>query len=410
MSKFIHMMSLKPMNPSCTVRNMQGAIKTVTVNGSTRLNISTQSLKRVLRTNLFEDPVVFKDCSIVHKFLAKMQNEGRMQITKYDEVGKAFCKVLNDIPYCAPDKPKSEDNGPSVYFDRKVLEAVLNDAVAFFNDVGEKEFVKKGGEAAAERAKAIYEAANVLPDRAMFGNMSTGSVVDGIYGAFRAAMVYSIDPLAGDIDDFVTTFRGTAGSNADDFFADVLNPYIAEQQAKPNADNLGSRELASNTVFASAAVMTDELLNNLMKHNSKSATPYTDEEAMKIARETTAQALIGYAKVNAGGHQRDMASETLPGIILITAGQYEQPYAACFDKPYTYDAYNNKSVMEQGIEHLAQFVADDAFYEHEVRRYVVLASQYAHLAPLFTEAGVTVLKNVRELSAAIQECYDWTLE
>ena len=102
------------------------------------------------------------------------------------------------------------------------------------------------------------------------------------------------------------------------------------------------------------------------------------------------------------GKQHSASSHPVPAI-------YYLEYIKDGDRRYPIDLSKvirntkDKSITEQGVERFLEFAKDETFREGEIHRYVMLSAGYKQYEKDFAEAGVTVIKNLKELKAVTEK-------
>lgn len=404
---------LKDSAPGCPVRDQNNNIKTVVVGGTTRVRKSSQSIKRPIREQLSEDEVIFANGSdLIHEYLTAYIDNGTFtgrDDKAYVNLAIAMNKALNTNYriYGAKKKDDSEKGDTLVSYDRRTLSAIFQVVVDLYNE-DPQAFQKKSLDAsvlteAVKRAKNAYHRLAMHPVKALCGLMATGGAAETFYGALYVGDAISVDIHAGDRDEFIARMMCNEVPEIEgDIFAPALNAWGKQENAKPNADNMNSFDIASNTFAAPSTVDVKLLYKNLCCHNKTAdETEFVSHEAAKeMTKRITLAWVKNFIMSQHAGKQRSNMDFTRPSFAMIGTHSSGQPVFPTYSKPLAYDGLTEKTVMSQAIEHVLNWVQDETFSFDPVQYYVLLSNEYSEYAEAFEKAGVKLIK-ARDLDTVI---------
>ena len=393
MGKFVSLSMLKNYSPSLVNRDDSGDAKQVVVGGVNRARISSQCLKRAVREDIGNRGITTAHLEdLVEQILSDECAKGTISESDIETIGKAVC--CEDVLNCDWSKrasktgEKKDDDGKGRTVNQvNMVEIGTVIKVAIENkDAKQKELVK-----------AIRNALNdvrISVDKAMFGTMATSGLIETVDGAVQVAQTFSIDEYIPEDDFIVAKF---SAENADDFdpFFGSYKKFENGNMRKTGSETLASSCLHSNTMLTCTSVNVTEL-----KRNLSSSIQHTASDVENIDSDV-AKSVCDYIETvittEPSAKQNAMSAHSVPAVVYIEViedGAVKYPQGS-FEKIVR--RTESDSVSEIGIRRIADFAADDTFRTGNIKKYVMLSAPYKNLEVMFTESGVTVIKNLNDL-------------
>jgi len=293
-------------SPANLNRDDLGAPKTCYFGGVLRSRISSQCIKRSIRTS-----EAFKALcgGIRTRQLAKLIAE---QVTGKADVKKRAAKILKECGI----NPKDENKSDMLVYTTK--EAIAQMAALLQNDAG-----KSDEKLAQEFGKLISERVAV-PDMALSGRMlETGVLEDTtVDAALQVAHAISTHEARPEVDYYVA---------ADDIPGDDAGAGFVDEAM-----------FASACFYKYFSIDWNQLVKNL-KGNEK------------LAAHTVGAFLRGAAMTNPTGKQNSFAAHNPPDGMLIEIKNTPISYANAFAKPV---AQGERDIISQSVAQLGQYVHD----------------------------------------------------
>lgn len=426
MSNFISVTMLKHQNPSLPNRGEDGYAKTCIVGGTMRARISSQCIKRAMRTTTnskqirsghFEDLVELlllskvdegiisnDDTNTIAITFTQKDTTGKKKkctktVTVFDALGEEISNLIGADwkKRASIDKTdnasENTDNGKG-----RTMEVIDPDEVAAIVDTVINDYIEKGKEKhfTADNAKNLrqvatlaYQQCGMSADKAFYGVMATDSVIETIYGAARFSHAYSVDEYAGDMDDWTASFDAGIYTDSDPYYGE-LNKFTNNRNKSLGATGMGSMSIYSNLMYSYMDVNIDQFYEHLSSGNEsvrKTAKGRTTDE--------TINRIMAFATSSPFAKQTSCVSLVPPTMLYIEVIESGQPITVCFDKAIKNTEHSN--ITEQAIRKINNHYADDTFRVGNIKRYVLLCREYKYLSNEFEENGVIVLNNLNDL-------------
>lgn len=406
MGKFVSLSMLKNYSPSLVNRDDSGDAKQVVVGGVNRARISSQCLKRTVREQLGNRGITTAHLEdLVEQILIDECSAGRISESDIDKLGKSICTLpmsgkppKDTVLSCCWDKRTSVNSDKNESKDEEKrdgnivnqinmleISAVVNAAIENRD--------KKQADLKKEVKKSL-ESVRISTDKAMFGTMATSGLIETVDGAVQVAQTFSIDEYIPEDDFIVAKF---SSENADDFdpFFGSYKKFEHDNMRKTGCETLASSCLHSNTMLTCTSVNVTEL-----KRNLSSSIQHTTIDVENIDSDV-AKSVCDYIETvittEPSAKQNAMSAHSVPSVVYIEViedGAVKYPQGS-FEKIVRRTEAD--SVSEIGIKRLAEFAADDTFRNGTIKKYVMLSAPYKSLECVFTESGVTVIKNLSNL-------------
>lgn len=393
MGKFVSLSMLKSYSPSLVNRDDSGDAKQVVVGGVNRSRISSQCLKRAVREEIGNRGITTAHLEdLVEQILIDECAKGTISESDIETIGKAVC--CEDVLNCDWSKRASK-NGEKKDDDGKGRTVNQVNMVEIGTVI--KAAIENKDEKQKELVKAIKNSLNnvrISIDKAMFGTMATSGVIETVDGAVQVAQTFSIDEYVPEDDFIVAKF---SAENADDFdpFFGSYKKFEHDNMRKTGCETLASSCLHSNTMLTCTSVNVTEL-----KRNLSSSIQHTVIDADDVDSDV-AKSVCDYIETvittEPSAKQNAMSAHSVPAVVYIEViedGAVKYPQGS-FEKIVR--RTENDSVSEIGIKRVAEFAADDTFRTGTIKKYVMLSAPYRKLEAMFTESGVTVIKNLSNL-------------
>lgn len=392
MGNFVSLSMLKNYSPSLVNRDDSDDAKQVVVGGVNRSRISSQCLKRVVREEIGNRGITTAHLEdLVEQILSDECAKGTITESDIDSIGKALCceDVLNcDWSKRASKTGEKKDNGKG----RTVNQVNMTEVGTVIKVAIENKDMKQN-----ELVKAIRNAlrdVRISTDKAMFGTMATSGLIESVDGAVQMAQTFSIDEYVPEDDFIVPKF---SAENVDDFdpFFGSYKKFEQDNMRKAEGETLASSCLHSNTMLTCTSVNVTEL-----KRNLSSSIQHTKIDAENIDSDV-AKSVCDYIETvittEPSAKQNSMSAHSVPAVVYIEViedGAVKYPQGS-FEKIVR--RTETDSVSEIGIRRIADFAADDTFRTGNIKKYVMLSAPYKSLENMFTESGVTVIRNLNNL-------------
>ncbi len=433
MGNFIMSSMLKPHFGALLNRDSDGFAKQIIVGGLARCRISSQCLKRVIRASRKWSSEVLRTSHIedlVESLLKIAARTGDITEEDADKLGDIICRILGgkwEIRESKVGRASKDDEGKG----RTITAATPFEIVTVYTTVlnlykvnkeigvAEEEEVKETEEAETKDKKdkkkkkasiAIYKDAvdKVLAtvpmciEKAMFGTMvaDNDSAFATIDGAVEITQSISIDELVPENDFGTATF--SRGGAVDDPYAGAFDVFAGVQESRRESQTMFDSWLTSNTMFTGTTVNIDYLKNNLGRSTLNTKLDIAEEMLMDTITSVVSEYLAVFPLADPTGKQHSASSHPVPVI-------YYLEYIKDGDRRYPIDLSKvirntrDKSITEQGVERFLEFAKDETFREGEIHRYVMLSAGYKQYEKDFAEAGVIVIKNLKELKAVTEK-------
>ena len=395
MANVIVFHELKSFLPSLLNRDEDGFGKQVVVGGTTRARISSQCMKRAIRfTSAINASIRTTHAEdLVEAVLNDLIAKGTVNESDFDKFGKEICELLNckwDLRSSLGKKSK-DDEGKG----RTVLVATPAEITAIINAYLGADKDKK---------KAVEEALKTIAistDKAMFGTMATGGVIESVDAAVGMSHAISIDEYSPENDFISATFNRGDVDRSDPFFG-LYEDFANTREKAPGAGTLADSWLNSNTMYLSSYVNVDQLVDNLSKSVLGTDLGLSKEDIVDKTKDTIGDYATAFPISDPCAKQTSAASHPAPDIYYIEA--IKDGNVQDMGNMFTSVVSNksDKSVPEQGIERMLDAVSCTDFRTGDINRYVMLSAPYKKYAEDFEKLGVKVVTSLKELKEIME--------
>ena len=401
MGKFISVSMLKPYAPSLVNRDDTGDAKQIVVGGVTRARISSQCLKRAIRQEIGNRGITTAHLEdLIEQILIDQCEAGNISESDVDKIGKAVCceSILNcdwskRTSQAKESKKKEDSNKGRTVNQVNMLEidAVVNTAIKN-KGMKQKDLEKE--------IKKSLESIRVSADKSMFGTMATSGVIESVDGAVQMAQTFSIDEYIPE-DDFITAKFSTESVEDWDPFFGSYKKFESENLAKPDAETLANSCVHSNTMLSCTSVNIVELKRNLSR--SIVGTDINVDDVNHDVIKAICDYIETLITVEPSAKQNAMSSHSVPAVVYIEVidnGAVKYPQGS-FESVVR--RREDKSIVETGIERIADFSADDTFRNGDIVKYFMLSSPYKKYSDSFRDSGCSEVSNLKELRNILTE-------
>lgn len=328
-------------------RGFNGRHKTLTVGGTVRNRFSSQSDKHAIRYQ-WEDRLNTRT-----RLLPEIvRQEVKSQLGEASEEELTFADGLVDALFSSQTKVKkgiglttAQIHALSEYDVKAITDAVVGEV--------RNPDHKSPSSSAAELRTALEKSAD---DRkldtvtALFGRMSTESLLSTVYSAVQMNHAYSVNAASGDYDDFTAV----------DDYAEKMGIVISEEDAEKSGQKLGAgmmqtTDIASNTYYQYASVCERILFENLCRGRNLDD-PAVIQSILQATNEITARFVKDFIFTLPGAKQNSNASYGLPTCVYITVGT--KVYPMTMDSVYEKAVIGTEesSVADQAVARMLKAV------------------------------------------------------
>lgn len=399
MGNFVSLSMLKNYSSSLVNRDNFGDAKQVVVGGVNRSRISSQCLKRAVREEIGNRGITTAHLEdLVEQILSDECAKGTISESDIETIGKAIC--CEDVLNCdwskraSKTKDKKDDDGKG----RTVNQVNMTEIGTVIKAAIENKDAKQ-----KELVKAVRNALNdvrISTDKAMFGTMATSGLIETVDGAVQVAQTFSIDEYIPEDDFIVAKF---SAENADDFdpFFGSYKKFEQNNTRKTGSETLANSCLHSNTMLTCTSVNITELKRNLSSSVQHTAIDADDVDSEVV--KSVCDYIDAVITTEPSAKQNSMSAHSVPAVVYIEViedGAVKYPQGS-FEKIVR--RTETESISEIGIKRIAEFAADDTFRTGTIKKYVMLSAPYKSLEDMFTESGVTVIKNLRDLRSVLTD-------
>lgn len=385
MKRYLNIHVLIAHSPSCLNRDDVNAQKSAVIGGERRARISSQSLKRAIRTSEAYQaryPVSVRSALVLERLKTDLAKELKLEDKQVEAVLNAAKTVLEGGKADNEDKKKKKgkaaDEGAAVKtqilaWGPGELEAVRVAVLGTAEDVhGKPEDRKEGGKkkkvpTAAELVKLVRQRLTQalravkpsLPlDIAMSGRMMTSAVLDSTEAALSIA--HSVTTHA------VTTPDMDWFTAVDDFSTD-------------GAGHLAEQEFSAGVFYRYATINLDQLAENLGCDRA---------EAARVA----ADYVRFMATIVPGAMQNRFAAHNIADYVAVEISDQPLSYATAFEAPVK---SQGEGYLKPSIETLERFVSRvRRGWSRDAALAVLDITEYGGQIP-----GVTYLDTIDDLVA-----------
>ena len=329
--------------PSNLNRDDTGSPKDAVFGGVLRGRISSQCLKRSIRTSSILEEA-FKSEGLLGERTKQLPMIIRSELTELEASDEEINAIIERVPEIGreskkrspgedepePPEESSEEESVSpigetkqlIFIDRKTEARPLAEKLLrMYKKIGAKQWEKIK---IPDIVKELGESCPRSVDIAMFGRMTTSQAFKNVQAAVQVAHALSANALKQEFDYYTAM--------------DDLKP-----QSEPGADMIGDVEFNSCTYYKYLNVHWDELLKNL-------------GDDRKIARRAVLALLKAAAMAHPTGKQNSFGAFNLPDFVLVEVSNRNLPvsYANAFLKPVS--GFSDKSLMVNSVEKLSGYV------------------------------------------------------
>lgn len=357
--------------PSCLNRDDTNSPKDCEFGGHRRTRVSSQCLKRSVRTSDEFKRAVSNDVGVRTKMYADIIRRKLIEDGKHGELATAVARAVSTYLY-----GKMDDKGGKVlmYLSSNELDDIHKAIVANWDALqqssgsvdtealSEKKVNKKNKsvtklDQAVEGLFKDYRPSRVSPDVALFGRMVAEKVDLNVNAACQVAHAISTNKANTEMDFFtaVDDLKGSEDSGA---------------------GMMGTVQFTSPCLYRYSVIDTDQLLRNL--GGDKELTVKT---AMAFVNASIA--------ILPSGKQNSMAAWNPPSLVLVTVKENGPPMslANAFVKPVTTYNMNSRDLVQESIVRTLE-------YQSKVLRMFGRSGMVMNAACLLEEIDQGLLKDV----------------
>ena len=340
--------------PALLNRDDNGNVKEINVGGVRRARISSQCMKYAIRNSAGSDDLHTRRIfEIVESELKDITNADGVQVYSDDYIAEAINLLAESGLFTTPSGDKNKDK-------KKTTSQVLtyskeNDILAIVDFVvktypAEKDLEKaleiltkdKKKVAAIEQFKKQAENRKVGRDVAMFGRMSTDAICTSIESSVCMNHAYGINSLSGDVDFFT-----------------AVEDYVLSGD-DPGSAMLDNTDIDSSCFYKYACIDMNTLINNLFIGVDKD----NEEDREKVYKQAEDAVVTLFGKLLhvapvAKQHSNASCPNPVAVYVRITKNGYPCTMDEVFEKVISKKV--NKSVAQQGVEKMVEFILDDTF-------------------------------------------------
>lgn len=338
---------LRPTGGEMYNRGFNGRHKTLTVGGTVRNRFSSQSDKHAIRYQ-WEDRLNTRTRLLPEIVRQEVKN----QLGEASEEEMDFADGLVDALFSSQTKKKkgiglttAQVHALSEYDVKAITDAVVGEA---------RNPSRKNPSASAAELRAELEKS--AGDRkldvvtALFGRMSTESLLSTVYSAVQMNHAYSVNPVSGDYDDFTAV----------DDYAEKMGIVISDEDAEKSGQKIGAgmmqtTDIASNVYYQYASVCERILFENLCKGRNIDD-PAVIQSILQATKKNTARFVRDFIFTLPGAKQNSNASYGLPTCVYITVGT--KVYPMTMDRVYEKAVIGTEesSVADQAVARMLRAV------------------------------------------------------
>lgn len=415
MANLITTMLLKTYEPSNPNRDESGEAKQIMVGGTIRSEFSPQAFFRAVKKRMGKNIKTIRTAhleDLIESILLEMVKEGTIKPEQVDYYGNILCKPKkkddnnskkNRLFDCSWSErasvggSKSEDAKDNkgrtmTVISPDQLYAVINAVLSCPEGTTEAGYEK----AANEALKNVH----ISSDQALFGTMATSGVLGSIPSAILKGSTYSIDAFC-PTNDFITASFMEQGVDETDPFYGSIKTFAEHEASLSRAQNMASAWEYSNTMYTKAAIDIGILNKNLTRNPVGGYIQMPKEEIEKEAKEKVFSFVEAFANATPEGSRTSRVTASNPGILYMESIKDGDIKFENFVK--VLKANEKETVMEQGIRQFVDYADNEALNEFykDVNKYVYLDKRYRRFEKDFENAGVTVIRNLRDLENAL---------
>lgn len=297
-------------------RGFNGRHKTLMVGGTVRNRFSSQSEKHAIRYQ-WEDRLNTRT-----RLLPEIvRQEVKRQLGEASEEELTFADGLVNALFSSQTKAKkgiglttAQVHALSEYDVKAITDAIVREV----RNPNHKKIADVAAELRAELEKSAGDR-KLDVVTAMFGRMSTESLLSTVYSAVQMNHAYSVNAVAGDYDDFTAV----------DDYAEKMGIVISDEDAEKSGQKLGAgmmqtTDIASNVYYQYASVCERILFENLCQGRDFDD-PEVIKEVLNKTKEITARFVKDFIFTLPTAKQNSNASYSMPECVYITVGTKVYP-------------------------------------------------------------------------------------
>lgn len=338
---------LRPTGGEMYNRGFNGRHKTLTVGGTVRNRFSSQSEKHAIRYQ-WEDKLNTRTRLLPEIVRQEVKN----QLGNASEEEMDFADGLVDALFSSQTKKKkgiglitAQVHALSEYDVKAITDAIVG-------EVRNPSHKNPAASAAELRTELEKSAGDRKLDAvtAMFGRMSTETLLPAVDSAIQMNHAYSVNAVSGDYDDFTAV----------DDYAEMMGIVISEENAEKSGQKLGAgmmqtTDIASNVYYQYANVCERILFEGLCKGRDVDD-PAVIEEALRITKEKTVAYVKDFIFTLPKARQNSNASYGVPVCVYITVGT--KVYPMTLDRTYEQAIIGTEenSVADQAVPKMLKAV------------------------------------------------------
>ena len=338
---------LRPTGGEMYNRGFNGRHKTLTVGGTVRNRFSSQSDKHAIRYQ-WEDRLNTRTRLLPEIVRQEVKN----QLGNASEEELTFADGLVNALFSSQTKMKkgiglttAQVHALSEYDVKAITDAIVGEV--------RNPSHKNPSASAGELRTALEKSADSRKldiVTAMFGRMSTESLLSTVYSAVQMNHAYSVNPVAGDYDDFTAV----------DDFAEKMGIVISDENAEKSGQKLGAgmmqtTDIASNIYYQYASVCERILFENLCRGRNLDD-PEMIKEILNKTNEITVRFVKDFIFTLPGAKQNSNASYGLPTCVYITVGTKVFPMTMDSAYEKTIIGTEESSVADQAVARMLKAV------------------------------------------------------
>jgi CRISPR system Cascade subunit CasC len=330
----IQMHFLQNYAPANLNRDDTGAPKDAIFGGLLRGRISSQCLKRSIRTSeTFNEAFAANGLlgkrtkrlpgQIQKELTAMGADEGAIQaiVTRVSEIGRKAAQSEGE----GQDQTGSDETGVPetrqlIFLGQDELRPLADKLLALYQEQGAKKFAKFPIDKLEE---ALQHDLPRSVDIAMFGRMTTSAAFEDVWAAVQVAHALSTNALTQEFDYYTA---------------------VDDLSGESGAGMIGDVEFNSSTYYKYLNVHWEQLLENLGGD-------------VAIARQSVLALLEAAATAQPSGKQNSFAAHCLPDLILVEVQAKNLPvsYANAFLKPAR--PWGEETLVDASVRQLADYIA-----------------------------------------------------
>lgn len=371
---------IKPLEAGYHVRNENGQTKTINFNGK-RTVLTSASLKKPTREYMEDELMLTSDArelrtantsGLIRTTLATAVSEGELNLS--DKQIAACTKAVLNV-YGISKKENDEKDTTVMVTTIGEFRKQMESLIVFLKGITPEEWKSNDFnlESMLKEKKIIKKASSLSILTALFGVMSTGNIVETVYGATLISDAYSIDRYAGDYN-FWTATHCSSDVKGDDIFSKAMRQFRAEELSKPGSETMGDNTTAANIFNENAVIDLHTLYENLI-------TGRTHEECVDAACSAVRAFLRVFPLAVPAAGQHSHFTNPMPCSTFVQVLENAPtPLSLAFETPISNDVAN------KAVERVGKYSAEtDSLYSGATRheKYAVLGMDYQDKAQAF---------------------------